>query len=55
MSRESTDEFVGRQQGYLMLYAAVTQVQQPCFSCSRSARLAGLDGCACLRVLPGLM
>lgn len=26
ISRESTDEFVGRQAGYLMLYAAAMQV-----------------------------
>lgn len=28
VTRETTDEFVGRQQGYVMLYAAVTQVGQ---------------------------
>lgn len=27
VTKESTDEFVGRMQGYLMLYAAVMQVR----------------------------
>ncbi|KAI3431256.1 hypothetical protein D9Q98_004319 [Chlorella vulgaris] len=29
VTRETTDEFVGRQQGYVMLYAAVTQSDNP--------------------------
>lgn len=41
VTKESTDEFVGRMQGYLMLYAAAMQVcagthhcVQQCFSCA---------------------
>lgn len=55
VDRESTDEFVGRMQGYLMLYAAVMQVWAPP-RLTAAHSLAPGCGCSWLRgcAVPGI-